>query len=178
MKYQIIQKTLLLFIFLNLVCFSGCLNKQNSSEKKEDNFVVNIFGDIEIIESKVSTNWITGCCGNFENHTKSGFYHSVTIWSNASYQIEGKIKNIGKEEIAFVKINISFLDLVGKKLFDLNFFGKSIIIQNLIPETLKEFSVNISVLDYHYYNKSISFEDSYNLFNKVEKLKFYINSMN
>ncbi len=177
MKYQIVQKTLLLFIFLNIVYFSGCLNKQNYYEK-EDNFSVNIFGDIEIIETKISTNWITGCCGNFENHTQSGFYHSVTMWSNASYKIEGKVKNIGKEELAFVKINISFVDTVGKELFDLNFLGKSIIIQNLFPEKFKKFSINISAYDYHYYNKSTSFEDSYNLFHKVEKIEFYINLAN
>ena len=195
MKYQIIRTAAVLCILLSLVCFSGCLQQQSSPENPEQNQSFNqtndeskdskenttspllIFEDVEISDYQISTSWITGCCGEFEYNIKSGFYHKLPVWSNASYQIGGKIKNTCEENLALIRINISFYNAEGSELFDLNNLNKSITITNLSPKLSEAFSVDLYVSDYHKFNNSASFDDSFYLFHKVESLAFSVSSM-
>ena len=179
MKYKIIQTLSIILIILNLTCLSGCIQKNDRFDKEDDTNTSNlIFDEIEISEYHISTNWITGCCGNFENETRPGFYHKIPMWSNASYKIEGKIKNIGKEKISRILINISFYDDTKTKLFDLNYLKKSITLKNLSSKELKKFSVSICVSDYYNVNRSDTFDKSFAIFHRVESLSFSVSYTN
>ena len=194
MRCQLLTIVLVFLIVLCVCSLSGCLNddsnqtpNQNQTIDGENNELddmtnhtdstVRLNDDVEIHDYQVMTTWITGCCGDFENHTKPGFYHQLPLWSNASYQIQGNITNIGDDELVLIRVNISFCDVNGSVLFDLHDLNKSIIIQHLSPGFSKRFVVDMYVGDYYYFNDSISFDDAFMVFHRVESLRFSVDSM-
>ena len=196
LKTNSFLQVLLIFIFL-LIIISGCIHKQEiqnenpnnqtnsdneNNETKTNNTENNtdsnsqsfIFKNGEITTYHITTTWTTGCCGVWEHHEKPGFYHNIPIWENASYNIQGTLKNTVDYNFQSITINISFLNETKNVLFDLNDLNKTLTILSLKSNEQTQFTIKINPLDHYYQTNADSFDESFETFQNVESLTFNI----
>jgi hypothetical protein len=178
------------------VLFSGCINPNdqtnmnqenqiNDSENKKDvdnstnttntsTVPILKFDEVEISDYQVITTWTTGCCGEWEDHEKQGFYQQLPIWENANYVISGVIKNRIKQDVEHLIINITFFNETHKRLFDLHDLNKSYEIIKLQQEESVNFSITINPKHHYQSNDVESFDISFDLFNSIASFEFGI----
>lgn len=151
---------------------------QNSSDLEnhttQNNNTVIVLDGIKINNYTTTTYWRTGCCGVYDHHNESGFYHQLPIWSNASYIITGIIENTNEFKVDQLNINILFMNAQQEKLFDLIEMDKSLMFNQFLPDEKKNFSVKINPIEYYSRCNMSSYQTVFSLFNEIESFRFEI----
>ena len=105
-----------IFLLFTVIVFSGCTQTDNTTEQ-----IIDVKGDtdkIEITGYTVITTWILyDLMGDGALYNHSGFYHGYPddIY-DASFDVDGKIKNIAAEHLDTIRITVLFCDANNKTL--------------------------------------------------------------
>ena len=129
---------------------------------------------IEILGYNVTTEWITGCCGHFENQTEQGFYPTEKMGYGAKYIIKGEIKNIADEDINIININIDFLAKNGTVLFDTELLNSTYYIYDISKGDTETFLIEVFPELYNYFTDPDFYNNLRNNFIIVKSLEFDI----